>query len=274
MSGRDAPIGVFDSGIGGWTVLAEIRRELPAESLLYVADSACAPYGDRTPAFITARALAIAGWLVAAGVKALVVACNTATSAAVAELRRRFSIPIVAIEPAVKPAALLTRSGVVAVLATRRTVEGENFSRLRDAHGGEVSILAQACPGLVEQVEAGALDSPETRELLAAYALPLRAQGADTFVLACTHYPFLAPGLRALLGPEVTIIDPAPAVARELRRRLTQLAALADATDSGSTLAYTTGDPQRLASQLAALGETACTVRGLGLPLPAASATA
>ena len=272
MSDRDAPIGVFDSGIGGWTVLSEIRRELPAETLLYVADSACAPYGDRTPAFITERALAIAGWLVAAGAKALVVACNTATSAAVGELRRRYTLPIVAIEPAVKPAALLTRSGVVAVLATRGTVESENFSRLRDAHGGEVRILAQACPGLVEQVEAGALDSAETRRLLADYALPLQAQGADTFVLACTHYPFLAAGLRTLLGPAVTIIDPAPAVARELRRRLRLADALSTVTEPGQTLAYTTGDAGRFAAQLAALGASPAAVAGL--TLPAASATA
>jgi len=272
VSGRDAPIGVFDSGIGGWTVLREIRRELPAETLLYVADSACAPYGDRTPAFITERALAIAGWLVAAGAKALVVACNTATSAAVGELRRRYSLPIVAIEPAVKPAALLTQSGVVAVLATRRTVESENFSRLRDAHGGEVTILAQACPGLVEQVEAGALDSPETLQLLADYALPLQARGADTFVLACTHYPFLIDSLRAVLGPAVNIIDPAPAVARELRRRLAAAEALASGPALGQTLAYTSGDPQRLAAQLRTLNEPPATVAGLTLPAHSASA--
>ncbi len=265
-----APIGVFDSGIGGWTVLREIRRELPAEALLYVADAAGAPYGDRSPEFIAARALAIADWLQAAGAKALVVACNTATSAAVAQLRRQHTLPIVAIEPAVKPAALLTRSGIIGVLATSHTVAGGNFSRLRDALGGNVTILAQACPGLVEQVEAGVLDGPVTRGLLSRYVAPLLAQGADTLVLACTHYPWLAPLLRELVGPEVTVVDPAPAVARELRRRLTLAELLAPAGVSLPTRALTTGDPQRLREQLDRLGEVTTSVSGIELPLRSA----
>ncbi|MSQ69295.1 MAG: glutamate racemase [Gammaproteobacteria bacterium] len=267
---RNAPVGLFDSGIGGWTVLREIRRELPAEALLYVADAAGAPYGDRPPEFIAARALAIAHWLRAAGAKALVVACNTATSAAVAQLRDQHTVPIVAIEPAVKPAALLTRSGIIGVLATSLTVASGNFSRLRDAHGGNVTILAQACPGLVEQVEAGALDAPHTRDLLNRYVAPLLAQGADTLVLACTHFPWLAPMLRELVGSEVVVVDPAPAVARELRRRLTLAALLAPAQAAGNIRAVTTGDPQRLREQLARLGEVVSEIVGIALPLSGA----
>ena len=260
-----APVGVFDSGIGGWSVLREIRRELPAESLLYFADSACAPYGDRAASFVLARSLAIAEWLIAAGAKALVVACNTATSAAVAELRARYDLPIVAIEPALKPAALQSQSGVVAVLATSRTIEGNKFSQLREQYGSEVRILAQACPGLVEQVEAGELKTPATAALLRAYVEPLLAQGADTIVLACTHYPWLGECLRQIVGDDITIIDPAPAVARELRRRLAEAHLLAAADTAPVVRAVTTGDPQRFLTQLHALGETSVPVSGIAL---------
>ncbi|HWS75980.1 MAG TPA: glutamate racemase [Quisquiliibacterium sp.] len=213
-------IGVFDSGVGGLSVLREIRRQLPGEPLLYVADSGHAPYGDRSADFIEARSTAIVEFLVEAGARAIVIACNTATVVAVRALRAWCPVPIVAMEPAIKPAVSLTRSGVVGVLATRRTLESPSVARLCERHGHEARILLQACPGLVDRVEQGDLQGAATRGLLESYVGPLLEQGADTLVLGCTHYPFLEPLLRELAGPGVSIVDPAGAVARELQRRL------------------------------------------------------
>jgi glutamate racemase len=214
------PIGVFDSGVGGLSVLREIRRELPGEDLLYVADSGHAPYGDKSAQLIEERAIAIVEFLLAQNAKAVVVACNTATGVAVKMLRERFHVPIVAMEPAIKPAVAHTRSGVIAVLATSRTIASDNFAKLNDRFGADVKILMQACPGLVEQVEAGFLSSDKTRALIERYVVPLLDQGADTIVLGCTHYPFLAPLIREIAGTAIAIIDPSAAVARELSRRL------------------------------------------------------
>lgn len=214
------PIGVFDSGIGGLSVLHEIRRMLPGEDLLYVADSAHAPYGDKSQQFIESRSIAISEFLVNRHAKAIVVACNTATGAAVTTLRSRFSVPIIAMEPAVKPAVENTTSGIIGVLATSRTLASDNFVRLFSRYSSDVEILGQACPGLVEQVEAGDLSGNKTRKLLEHYVLPLLKQGADTIVLGCTHYPFLAPMIQEIAGPTVAVIDSAAAVARQLRRRL------------------------------------------------------
>jgi glutamate racemase (EC 5.1.1.3) len=201
------PIGVFDSGLGGLTVLREIRRLLPSEDLLYVADSAHAPYGDKSVAFIESRAIAIAEFLLEHGAKAIVVACNTATSAAAQLLRTRYSVPLIAMEPAVKPAVERTRSGVVAVLATRQTLASHNFSRLLGRLETQAEILLQPCPGLVERVEAGDLTGAATRDLLRTYLEPVLARGADTLVLGCTHYPLLTPLIRELTGPDVLILD-------------------------------------------------------------------
>lgn len=214
------PIGIFDSGVGGLTVLREIRRELPGEDLLYVADTGHAPYGDKSAQLIEARSVAIVEFLLGQHAKAIVVACNTATGVAVQMLRARFPVPIVAMEPAVKPAATHTRTGVIGVLATSRTIASENFAKLHRRFGADVKILLQPCPGLVEQVEAGNLSGDQTRALLVQYVLPLLAQGADTLVLGCTHYPFLATLIQEIADPSVTIVDPSAAIARELRRRL------------------------------------------------------
>jgi glutamate racemase len=222
------PIGVFDSGVGGLSVLHEIRRVLPAEDLLYVADSGHAPYGDKSQEFIEARSIAISEFFVSRNVKAIVVACNTATGAAIATLRSRFSVPIIAMEPAVKPAALNTQSGVIGVLATSRTLVSDNFVQLFARYGADVEILGQACPGLVEQVEAGDLSGNKTKLLLEQYVLPMLEREADIIVLGCTHYPFLAPLIQEIVGPTVAVIDSATAVARELRRRLEAANLLAD----------------------------------------------
>jgi glutamate racemase len=248
-----SPIGVFDSGVGGLSVLREIRRELPHESLIYVADSGHAPYGDRPAAFIRERSIAITRALVERGAKAVVVACNAATGAAVDVLRQRFTLPIVAIEPAVKPAAAATRSGVVGVMATSVTLSSTNLLRLVGQYPAPGGTEMQACPGLVEQVERGDLESPATRALVERYVRPLVDKGADTIVLGCTHYAFLEPVIREVAGPQVALIDPAPAVARELRRRLNARSLLAP-DDAVATESYlTTGDAghgSRVMSQL------------------------
>jgi len=224
------PIGVFDSGVGGLSVLHEIRRELPNEDLLYVADSGHAPYGDKSAQVIEERSIAIVEFLISQHAQAIVVACNTATGVAIKTLRTRFWIPIIAMEPAVKPAAAHTRSGVIGVLATSRTIASDNFAKLHERFGADVKILMQACPGLVEQVEAGKLRDDKTRALIEQFVLPLLDQGVDTLVLGCTHYPFLAPLIREIAGATVTVIDPSAAIARELRRRL----AIADLLSAGS----------------------------------------
>ncbi|MDX8125723.1 glutamate racemase [Methylomonas sp. LW13] len=216
----EAPIGVFDSGVGGLSVLRAIRAELPMEDLLYVADSGYAPYGDRDAEFIADRATTITERLLDAGVKAIVVACNTATVVAIEKLRAWCPVPVVAMEPAIKPAAQTTQSGVIGVLATSRTLASPSVARLCAAYGKDIEILLQPCPGLVEQVEKVQLHSDTTRELLLGYLSPLLLAGADTIVLGCTHYPFLAELIRDIVGPDLTIIDPATAVAKELVRRL------------------------------------------------------
>ena len=234
-------------------MLREIQRELPHESVLYVADSGNAPYGDRPPAYIQERSVAVTRALVDRGAKAIVVACNTATGAAVDVLRQTFTLPIVAIEPAVKPAAAATRSGVVGVMATSVTISSSKLLRLVGQFPAPGGTEMQACPGLAEQVERGDLQSPETRALVEQYVRPLVAKGADTIVLGCTHYAFLEPLIQAVAGPGVTVIDPAPAVARELRRRLS-LASLLASDGAVATESYvTTGDPEqgrRVMSQL------------------------
>ena len=185
-----SPIGIFDSGVGGLSVLREIRSAFANEDLLYVADSASVPYGDKSPQFVEARSVAITEFLVDRKAKAIVVACNTATGAAIATLRSRFSVPIVGIEPAVKPAVGKTASGVVAVLATSGTLAGEKFAQLLTRFGGDADILIRPCPGLVEQVETGDLDGEKARALIANYLLPLLARGADTIILGSHPLPF------------------------------------------------------------------------------------
>jgi glutamate racemase len=247
------PIGVFDSGVGGLSVLLEIRRELPCEDLLYVADSGHAPYGDKPAQLIEARAVAIVEFLLGQRAKAIVVACNTATGVAINMLRERFPVPIVAMEPAVKPAVALTKSGVIGVLATSRTIASDNFAKLQERFGNDVKILMQACPGLVEQVEAGDLSGDKTRALIEQYVMPLLAQNADTIVLGCTHYPFLAPLIREVAGPAIDIIDPSAAVARELRRRLSSNDLLSIETDIGTEQFWTsatTDSSQPIVAQL------------------------
>lgn len=228
MNQPDAPIGVFDSGVGGLSVLREIRALLPNESLLYVADSGHVPYGEKSPEFIRERCRLIAAFLLERGAKALVLACNTATVAGVAELRELYpQLPVVGMEPAVKPAAAATRSGVVGVLATTGTLKSAKFAALLDRFASDVRVVTQPCPGLVERIEAGDLDSEQTRVLLQGFVAPLLAQGCDTLILGCTHYPFIKPLLQTLVPDAVSLIDTGAAVARQLQRLLDERGLLA-----------------------------------------------
>jgi glutamate racemase len=251
---REAPIGVFDSGVGGLSVLVEIRRELPHEDLLYVADSGHAPYGDKPADEIEERAHAIVGFLVTHGAKAIVVACNTATGVSVDALRARWPMPIVGIEPAIKPAVATTKSGVVGVLATTQTIASPRFARLVETFGTGVDVVAQACPGLVERIEEGDASGPATRDMVADYVRPLIEKGADTIVLGCTHYPFITPLIAQVAGPAIAIINPAAAVARELRRRLERAGSLTAASGPGATRYWSSGPPQHLQSILRRFG--------------------
>lgn len=260
---NSAPVGVFDSGIGGLSILREIRRRLPAEHLVYVADSAHAPYGDKPSAFVRERAEAIVDFLERSGAKAIVVACNTATGVAVEDLRARCALPIVAMEPAVKPAAARTRSGTVGVLATTRTLSSRKFADLVRLHGGRARVLAQPCPGLVEQVEAGDFASAATRQLVIGFVRPLIEQGADTLVLGCTHYSFLNQIIADIAGPAVEVIDPAPAVVTELTRRLVTHALTAPAAQVGTDAFWTSGSPEQVHPVIARLWPASAVVRRL-----------
>ena len=244
-------IGVFDSGVGGLSVLRAIRAQLPHEHLVYVADSGHAPYGDKPTSHIVERTLTVGLWLAQQGVRAITVACNTATLAAVEALRERTHLPVVAIEPAIKPAAALTQSGVVGVLATQQTIQSEGVARLVARFGQGVRFVLQACPGWVEQVEQGNLEGPETLAMVARDTQALKDAGADVWVLGCTHYPFLHKALGLCAGPSVQLLDPAQAVARELVRRLPPL----EGTPLPATTYFTSGDLQQARRVIAHLAQ-------------------
>ena len=261
-------IGVFDSGVGGLSVLRAIRAALPHEDLVYVADSGHAPYGDQSEAHITQRTLAVGHWLAEQGVKAITIACNTATVVAAKTLREQTHLPVVAIEPAIKPAVALTRSGVVGVLATRQTVQSANVARLVEAHGADKRIVLQACPGLMEQVERADLHSPETEALLRQFIEPLLDQRVDTLVLGCTHYPFLNDLLQRVAGEGVLLLDPAEAVARELARRLTASTPahsphLTAESKPGRVQFFTSGNVAQVQAVVAHLWDEPLTVQAL-----------
>jgi len=247
---NDAPIGVFDSGLGGMSVLRDMVRRLPHENFIYVADSGHCPYGGKSQQQIIARAVAITDFLLGRGAKLIVVACNTATVAAVEYLRANYSGGFVGMEPAVKPAVALTRSGVVGVLATVATLSGEKLHKLIDRHAGSVRIITQPCPGLPERVEAGELESAETRVLVERYTAPLLASGADVMVLGSTHYPFLRPLIQQVVGPEVKLLDTGEAVARRVESVLKGEGngedLRADRLGPGEVEWFTSGAPQHL----------------------------
>jgi glutamate racemase len=238
-------IGVFDSGVGGGTVLRHLRQLLPAEDLLYLADQANCPYGPRPTAELRRLSAANTAWLLERGAKLIVVACNTASAAALHWLRQAFPQTLfVGMVPAVKPAVRQTRSGVVGVLATPATIQGNLLHTVLTEWAGEVKVLRQPCDGLVEQIEAGAFDAPETYALLERYLRPLIAAGADTIVLGCSHYPFLLRQMRQIVGPEVALLDAGPAVARQVVRVLNERELRHPCADRAGTITYATTDPR------------------------------
>lgn len=218
-------IGVMDSGVGGLSVLKHIRAQLPRETLFYVADSLHAPYGNKSAEEIRTRCEKVAEFLLEKNVKALVVACNTATAAAIEHLRAKYDLPIIGMEPAVKPAAAATQNGVVGVLATSGTLKSAQFAALLEHYGRDIQVVTQACIGLVECVERGELAADATFDLVKKYCQPLLEAGADTIVLGCTHYPFIKPLIEKVLAEhalsgKVSLIDTGEAVAKQLARRL------------------------------------------------------
>lgn len=257
------PIGMLDSGVGGLSVLREVRRLLPAEPVIYVADQGHLPYGTRHRDEIRAFAEGITRFLTAQGCKLLVIPCNAANAAALHYLRSVFpDLPIVGMEPAIKPAAEQTKTGVIGVITTQATFQGELFASVIDRFAQGVRVETQVCPDLVMLAERGAPDTPETHAAIARYLAPLKAAGVDQLVLGCTHFPFFSKYIEAYLGPSVTIVDPAPAVARQVKRVLEAYNLLND-TLRNNTFGYnttryiTTSDPEQFAQTLAILvGET------------------
>jgi glutamate racemase len=243
------PVGILDSGVGGLSVLQEILKLLPNENLLYYADSGNCPYGVRPQEEIRALTKRVAGFLLTQGAKSLVIACNTASTASVAYLRQLYPlIPIVGMVPAVKPAASLTRSGIVAVLATEATGKAPVLHEVIDRFAGNSTMLICAPPGLVELVEAGKTDTPETAELLQQYLTPLITQGADTLVLGCTHFPFLRELIKRLFGEKLTVVDSGEAVARQTRKVLEMDELLNPQNEPGSVRYFTSGNPAQVAA--------------------------
>jgi len=240
-----APIGVFDSGVGGLSILRGIQQLLPAENLLYVADSAHAPYGPKGDVFIQSRCEVIMQFFVQQGVKAVVLACNTATAAAVTVLRQRYTLPLIGIEPAIKPAAALSASGVVGVLATSGTITSDKFMSLQSRFEGEVKIITRACPGLVELIEQVEPDQKAIKKMLHGFISPMLDLGADTLVLGCTHYSLIRHLIGEVAGADVTIVDTDAGVAKELQRRLAAANMLGNSTHTGVIKFFTSGEVEQ-----------------------------
>ncbi len=257
-----SPIGIFDSGVGGLSVLRAVRQQLPHEAVLYLADQGHVPYGPRPLAEVRAFSEEITRFLLARGAKLIVVACNTASAAALHHLRQTFpDVPFVGMEPAVKPAAEHTQTGVVGVLATPATFQGALYASVVERFANGVRLIQQTCPGLVAQIEAGQLDTPETRAILEDALLPMLEKGIDTVVLGCTHYPFVIPLIQEIVGPQVRVIDPAPAVARQVGRLLEAKRLRHPASKSGALRFYTSGPMEGLADMLPSLLGESCPVQ-------------
>lgn len=263
MSDRD-PIAIFDSGVGGLSVLRHIQKLLPHEDLIYVADQGHVPYGPRPASQIRDFSMGITRFCLQQGAKMIVVACNTATAAALHDLRAAFpQLPFVGMEPAVKPGAAATRSGHVGVLATAGTFQSQRYADLMARFARDIILYENPCHGLVPLIESGQLQERHTAELLQSCMQPMLDAGVDTIVLGCTHYPFVLPAIRAIAGPEVTIIDPAPAVARQTQRVLREYQLQQPGHEPGRLQAYTSGDPAAFARLARLLLGVAIAVRGL-----------
>ena len=215
-------IGVFDSGVGGLSILDEALQQLPHHNYIYFADSANAPYGDKPPQWIAERSLQICRYLMEQDCSAIVVACNTATAEAIATIRSTLDIPIIGVEPGIKPAAMQSQNGIVGVLATEATLNSDKFNALLATLPEHCQFIKQAGAGLVPLIEAGLIETPEMQALLRSHLKPILYPGADTLVLGCTHYPFLKKMIRAVVGDSMTLIDTSDAVVRQLLRQIHQ----------------------------------------------------
>ena len=240
---NQAPIGIFDSGVGGLSVFREVRSALPAESIYYVADSAHAPWGDKSREFVRDRGLSIAKFLVSRGVKAIIIGSNTGTAGSAEALRSTLSIPVIAMEPGVKPAVAATKTKIVGAMVTATMSGSDRMASLLDRFGSDVKVITQPVPGLVEHVEAADLDSPELRRMVEGYVRPLVDAGADTIVLGSTHYVFLKAIVGEVAGPNVTLIETGAAVARQLARVLADRGLAAPAGSRYEERFWTSGDP-------------------------------
>ncbi|NTU74843.1 MAG: glutamate racemase [Anaerolineaceae bacterium] len=252
------PVGLFDSGVGGLSVLRAVRTLLPHHPVFFVADQGHVPYGPRPMAEVRAFSEEITRFLLNLGAGVIVVACNTASAAALHPLREKYPlIPFVGMEPAVKPAAEQTHTGKVGVLATPATFQGELYASVVERFAGNVRLFQNTCPGLVQQIEAGDFNGPATRKILEDALFPMLAEGIDTVVLGCTHYPFVIPLIQEITGPEVRVIDPAPAVARQTVRLLELLPGFMPGSTPAPMRCFTSGSSTDLRSMiLQLLGET------------------
>lgn len=247
MANNASPIGVYDSGVGGLTVWRAIRELLPQEDLLYFADQAKVPYGNRPLEEVRSLGEGVTHYLMEQGAKLIVIACNTASAAALKHLRALYpDYPFVGMEPAVKPAAEQTLSGKVGVLATPSTFQGELYASVVERFAHDVKLFQNTCPGLVQQIEKGYLDTPKTRRILEEVLEPMLREGVDTLVMGCTHFPFVIPLIRQIAGENVRVIDPAPAVARQVRRVLEGRELLATRQRAGNSVFLTSGDKGKM----------------------------
>lgn len=255
MKGDTRPIGIFDSGIGGLTVATAIRQALPRERLLYFGDNAHVPYGPRPVEEIQTFSRGITEAMIAAGCKMIVIACNTASGAALQMLRQEFAnMDFVGMEPAVKPAVEHTRTGVVGVIATTYTVQGEVFNAIVERFAQDVEVLRQPCPGLVTQIEAGEFDTPRTLEMLHGWIDPMLERGIDVLVLGCTHYPIIRHVIEQVTGPGVRVIEPSDAIARRVEHVLQERDALASPDAYGELQCFTSGDPAHFRELMERIG--------------------
>jgi glutamate racemase len=254
VADKNSPIGIFDSGVGGLSVLRAVRASMPEEAVLYFGDQGHIPYGPRPMEQIRDFSEAITNFLLEWDAKLIVVACNTASAAALKSLRGKFpNVQFVGMEPAVKPAAETTQTGKVGVLATPATFQGALYASVVERFANGVELFQNTCNGLVQQIEQGNLNGIETRRILEDALRPMLEKDIDTVVLGCTHYPFVIPLVQEIAGEKVRVIDPAPAVAKQAKRLLDAGGMRNDSTARGSVRFYTSGDPNALASLLPVL---------------------
>ena len=251
---HDGPLGIFDSGVGGLSVLREVRNQLPYEDLIYIADQAHVPYGERSRDEVFGFSDGIVRFLLKKQAKLVIIACNTASAVALSDLRLKYpSLPFVGMEPAVKPAAAETTTGVVGVLATPATFQGDLYASTVERFAKGVKILQDTCPGLVKQIEGGQIESEVTKDILQRALHPMLEEGVDEVVMGCTHYPFVIPLIKEIVGEGVEVIDPAPAVARQAGRLLSEFDLKKGEMKSGKLSFYTTGETGALDTLLKTL---------------------